>query len=152
MGAFMFTQQVARCPSGAGCRSGAGDGGRRDRARRPAATPAPRRSRAHRPPASRHAPEVLALCGPPDEEQDNAATTQRTLIYRHTRAAAAAEVPRGADRHGEPLGGGAAREVEIACDGELVSDVQIARPPRALLGLRRPARDAAAAAAAGATP
>jgi len=120
MGAFMFTQQVARFFRRR-LQVGRGDGGRRDRARRAAA--ARPETVARIAPGITTRAEVLALCGPPDEEQENAAKTQRTLIYRHTR-----RLPQRKFRVG-PIATVShwveeRREVEIACDGELVTDVQ----------------------------
>ena len=120
MGAFMFTQEVARFFRRR-LQLGHGDGSRRERGRRrPAVGP---ETIERIVPGSTTRAEVLAWCGPPDEEHESASTTECTLIYRVLRRRPQRKFSVG------PLATVShwveeRREVEIACDGELVSDVQ----------------------------
>lgn len=121
MGAFMFTQEVTRFFRRR-LQLGRGDGARRDAARAPAVF-SPEMIERVVPGATTRA-EVLEWFGSPDEEQESLASrARRTLIYRHTRRRPQRKFSVGPiatvshwveERH----------EVEIACDGERVSDVQ----------------------------
>ncbi len=115
MGAFMFTQEVTRFFRRR-LHLGRGDD-RPEGATRPEALE-------RIVPGTTTREEVLALCGPADEEHESVAPgARRTLIYRDTR-----RVPQRRFTVG-PIATVShwveeRREVEIACDGERVSDVQ----------------------------
>src|SRR5262245_9176591 len=116
MGAFMFTQMVTRFFRRR-LHLARGDGGSLNGATRP-------ETLERIVPGTTTRAEVLAVCGPPDEEQTSVASAaRRTLIYRDTRRVPHCRFSLGPiktvshwveERH----------EVEIACDGERVSDVQ----------------------------
>jgi hypothetical protein len=117
MGAFMFTKEITRFFRRR-LHLGRGDG----RPRRPVSRP---ETIERIVPGTTTRAEALALCGPPDEEYESATPeTRRTLIYRDTRRlpqrklslGPIATVSHWLEEH---------REVEIVCDGERVSGVQI---------------------------
>jgi hypothetical protein len=118
MGAFMFTQEVARFLRRR-LHLGRGD------AVRSAVSAGPGPDTIERiVPGTTTRAEVRALCGPPDEEQEHiASTARRTLVYRDTRL-----VPQRRFRLG-PIATVShwveeRREVEIACDADRVTSVQ----------------------------